>query len=233
MQFFLQANIFTIMNIKKMGAQVSSDKEADDPSTLVETLFSTFNTQIKKDVDMMLTILNDVGDADSLSKENELRLGQRCTNISKHVMNVQNQLVSYQGKLAGEKDSSSLVAGAEGVGGASQSLYTFGEKKLIRFISFFLNIEWTLSDIKKSKQPAWKRNIPIIIKKIRAFMLTEGNFTHILNQVQKKMDQDAKPLSFSPKFKPPEPTKKNQALQKVKELERKLQVVDKQLFDLS
>jgi hypothetical protein len=221
------------MNIKKMGAKVSSDKEADDPSTLVETLFSTFNTQIKKDVDMMLTILNDVGDADSLSKENELRLGQRCTNISKHVMNVQNQLVSYQGKLAGEKDSSSLVAGAEGVGGASQSLYTFGEKKLIRFISFFLNIEWTLSDIKKSKQPAWKRNIPIIIKKIRAFMLTEGNFTHILNQVQKKMDQDAKPLSFSPKFKPPEPTKKNQALQKVKELERKLQVVDKQLFDLS
>ncbi len=216
-----------------MGAKVSSDKEADDPSTLVETLFSTFNTQIKKDVDMMLTILNDVGDADSLSKENELRLGQRCTNISKHVMNVQNQLVSYQGKLAGEKDSSSLVAGAEGVGGASQSLYTFGEKKLIRFISFFLNIEWTLSDIKKSKQPAWKRNIPIIIKKIRAFMLTEGNFTHILNQVQKKMDQDAKPLSFSPKFKPPEPTKKNQALQKVKELERKLQVVDKQLFDLS
>ena len=216
-----------------MGAKVSSDKEADDPSTLVETLFSTFNTQIKKDVDMMLTILNDVGDADSLSKENELRLGQRCTNISKHVMNVQNQLVSYQGKLAGEKDSSSLVAGAEGVGGVSQSLYTFGEKKLIRFISFFLNIEWTLSDIKKSKQPAWKRNIPIIIKKIRAFMLTEGNFTHILNQVQKKMDQDAKPLSFSPKFKPPEPTKKNQALQKVKELERKLQVVDKQLFDLS
>ena len=216
-----------------MGAKVCSDKEADDPSTLVETLFSTFNTQIKKDVDMMLTILNDVGDADSLSKENELRLGQRCTNISKHVMNVQNQLVSYQGKLAGEKDSSSLVAGAEGVGGVSQSLYTFGEKKLIRFISFFLNIEWTLSDIKKSKQPAWKRNIPIIIKKIRAFMLTEGNFTHILNQVQKKMDQDAKPLSFSPKFKPPEPTKKNQALQKVKELERKLQVVDKQLFDLS
>ena len=216
-----------------MGAKVSSDKEADDPSTLVETLFSTFNTQIKKDVDMMLTILNDVGDADSLSKENELRLGQRCTNISKHVMKVQNQLVSYQGKLAGEKDSSSLVAGAEGVGGVSQSLYTFGEKKLIRFISFFLNIEWTLSDIKKSKQPAWKRNIPIIIKKIRAFMLTEGNFTHILNQVQKKMDQDAKPLSFSPKFKPPEPTKKNQALQKVKELERKLQVVDKQLFDLS
>ena len=84
------------MNIKKMGAKVSSDKEADDPSTLVETLFSTFNTQIKKDVDMMLTILNDVGDADSLSKENELRLGQRCTNISKHVMNVQNQLVAPQ-----------------------------------------------------------------------------------------------------------------------------------------
>ena len=64
-------------------------------------------------------------------------------------------------------------------------------------------------------------------------MLTEGNFTHILNQVQKKMDQDAKPLSFSPKFKPPEPTKKNQALQKVKELERKLQVVDKQIQNLS
>ena len=66
-------------------------------------------------------------------------------------------------------------------------------------------------------------------------MLTGGNFTQILNQVQKNpggLETDV-PLSFSPKFKPPEPTKKNQALQKVKELERKLQVVDKQLFDLS
>ena len=219
-----------------MGAKVSSDKEADDPSTLVETLFSTFNTQIKKDVDMMLTILNDVGDADSLSKENELRLGQRCTNISKHVMNVQNQLVSYQGKLAGEKDSSSLVAGAEGVGGVSQSLYTFGEKKLIRFISFFLNIEWTLSDIKKSKQPAWKRNIPIIIKKIRAFMLTEGNFTHILNQIPTQKESLESP-SFAPKFKQPKSDKEAHRgeawkARRIKELEVKLQAVDKQIRKL-
>ena len=203
-----------------MGGKPSSAKATDDPSKLIETLFSTFNTQIKKDVDTLLTILTDIVGVDSFSLDNELRLGQMFTSISQHETDVQSQLASYQGKLAGEEENSFLV-----------STYTFGERKLIKFISFFMNIEWTLSDIKNSKRPNWKRNVEDIIKKIRAFMLTEGNFTQILNQVQKKtgvLETDV-PLSFSPKFKPPEPSKR----QKIKELERKLQVVDKQIQNLS
>ncbi len=203
-----------------MGGKPSSAKATDDPSKLIEIIFSTFNTQIKKDVDTLLTILADIVGADSFSLDNELRLGQMFTSISQHETDVQSQLASYQGKLAGEEDSSFLV-----------STYTFGERKLVKFISFFMNIEWTLSDIKNSKRPNWKRNVEDIIKKIRAFMLTEGNFTQILNQVQKKtgvLETDV-PLSFSPKFKPPEPSKR----QKIKELERKLQVVDKQIQNLS
>ena len=203
-----------------MGGKSSSAKATDDPSKLIEIIFSTFNTQIKKDVDTLLTILTDIVGADSFSLDNELRLGQMFTNISQHETDVQSQLASYQGKLAGEEENSFLV-----------STYTFGERKLIKFISFFMNIEWTLSDIKNSKRPNWKRNVEDVIKKIRAFMLTGGNFTQILNQVQKNpggMETDV-PLSFSPKFKPPEPSKR----QKIKELERKLQVVDKQIQNLS
>ena len=203
-----------------MGGKPSSSKAADDPSKLIEILFSTFNTQIKKDVDTLLTILTDIVGVDSFSLDNELRLGQMFTSISQHETDVQSQLASYQEKFAGEEETSFLV-----------STYTFGERKLIKFISFFMNIEWTLSDIKNSKRPNWKRNVEDIIKKIRAFMLTEGNFTQILNQVQKKtgvLETDV-PLSFSPKFKPPEPSKR----QKIKELERKLQVVDKQIQNLS
>ena len=203
-----------------MGGKPSSSKAADDPSKLIEILFSTFNTQIKKDVDTLLTILTDIVGVDSFSLDNELRLGQMFTSISQYETDVQSQLASYQEKLAGEEETSFLV-----------STYTFGERKLIKFISFFMNIEWTLSDIKNSKRPNWKRNVEDIIKKIRAFMLTEGNFTQILNQVQKNpggLETDV-PLSFSPKFKPPEPSKR----QKIKELERKLQVVDKQIQNLS
>jgi len=203
-----------------MGGKPSSSKAADDPSKLIETLFSTFNTQIKKDVDTLLTILTDIVGVDSFSLDNELRLGQMFTSISQHETDVQSQLASYQEKFAGEEETSFLV-----------STYTFGERKLIKFISFFMNIEWTLSDIKNSKRPNWKRNVEDIIKKIRAFMQTEGNFTQILNQIQKNpgvLETDA-PLSFSPKFKPPEPSKR----QKIKELERKLQVVDKQIQNLS
>jgi len=203
-----------------MGGKSSSAKATDDPSKLIEIIFSTFNTQIKKDVDTLLTILTDIVGADSFSLDNELRLGQMFTNISQHETDVQSQLASYQGKLAGEEENSFLV-----------STYTFGERKLIKFISFFMNIEWTLSDIKNSKRPNWKRNVEDVIKKIRAFMLTGGNFTQILNQVQKNpggMETDV-PLSFSPKFKPPEPSKR----QKIEELERKLQVVDKQIQNLS
>ena len=203
-----------------MGAKPSSAKATDDPSKLIEIIFSTFNTQIKKDVDTLLTILADIVGADSFSLDNELRLGQMFTSISQHETDVQSQLASYQGKLAGEEDSSFLV-----------STYTFGERKLVKFISFFMNIEWALSDIKNSKRPNWKRNVEDVIKKIRAFMLTGGNFTQILNQVQKNpggLETDV-PLSFSPKFKPPEPSKR----QKIEELERKLQVVDKQIQNLS
>lgn len=203
------------------GKPSSTDKDVD-------TLFSTFNTQIKKDVDMMLTILNDIVDTDTFSLDNELLLGQMFTSISQHVTNVQSQLVFYNENLTEKKESSLIL-----------SAYTFGEIKIIKFISFFMNIEWTLSDIKTSKQSNWKRNVEDVIKKIRAFMQTGGNFTAILNQVQKKKEPDAQ-LSFTPKFKQPEPNKGGEdhriegwKEKRVKELELKLQVVDHQIQDLS
>ncbi len=41
---------------------------------------------------------------------------------------------------------------------------------LLKIITFFKNIEWDLCDIKNSEHPNWKTNIPVIIKKIQAFM---------------------------------------------------------------
>lgn len=201
-----------------MGGKPSSAKDADDPSKLIESLFSTFNTQIKKDVETLLTILSDIVKTDSFSLDNELRLGQMFTIISQYVTNVQKQLASYQSEFSGEETS--LLG----------STVTFGERKLVKFIAFFMNIEWTLSDIKTSKLPNWGESVSDIITKIRSFMQTGKNFPQILNQVQKSRRVEAKEtFSFSPKFKPPELTKK----QKINELERKLQAVDKQIHALS
>ena len=41
----------------------------------------------------------------------------------------------------------------------------------VKFNTFFMGIEWDLSDIKNSSSnPDWERNLPPIIKKIRNFM---------------------------------------------------------------
>ena len=42
----------------------------------------------------------------------------------------------------------------------------------VKFNTFFMGIEWDLSDIKNSKNPDWERDIPSIIKNIRKFMTT-------------------------------------------------------------
>ncbi len=201
-----------------MGGKPSSDKDANDPSKLIEVLFSTFNTQIKKDVETLLTILDDIVKTDSLSLDSELRLGQMFTTISQRVTNVQKQLASHQSEFSGE--DTSLLG----------STYTSAERKLAKFGGFFMNIEWSLSDIKTSRRPYWEKSVSKIITKIRSFMQTDDAFPQILNQAQKpRRAETKKTFSFSPKFKPPELTKK----QKIGELEEKIQAVDRQIHAFS
>ena len=185
-----------------MGGTSSTDKNVD-------TLFSTFNTQTQKDVDRIITILNNIVATDIFSLDNELLLGQMFTSISQRVTNLKSQLVFYKEKID-EKEESNLILSA----------IKFGETKLIKFITFFENIEWCLSDIKISKYPG--KNSLNIIKKIQAFMQTSGNFHEISSQFQETQ------ITFSPKvLKKFEGREEKE--QRIKELKRKLQVVHEQI----
>ena len=202
-----------------MGGKPSSDKDADDS---IETLFTSFNAQIQQDVDTILTALDDIVNTGSMSKDSELRLGQLFTTISRHVTHVQKQLDSDRRKLVGEE--------------GTVAAYTFGERKLVKFMDFFMNIEWTLSDIKNSKQPDWERNVSNIVKSLRTFMKTGGDFAQILKQVPMQKES-LETLSFVPKFKQPKSDKeghRNEAwkARRIKELEVKLQAVDTQIRKL-
>jgi len=202
-----------------MGGKPSSDKDADDS---IETLFTSFNAQIQQDVDTILTALDDIVNTGSMSKDSELRLGQLFTTISRHVTHVQKQLDSDRRKLVGEE--------------GPVAAYTFGERKLVKFMDFFMNIEWTLSDIKNSKQPDWERNVSNIVKSLRTFMKTGGDFAQILKQVPMQKES-LETLSFVPKFKQPKSDKeghRNEAwkARRIKELEVKLQAVDTQIRKL-
>ena len=147
---------------------------------VINTLFSTFNTQTKKEVDQIIAILEDIVSADKLFLDSELILGQMFTSISQRATKLQNQLALNKEKLdeKGEEYSSILSA------------YNFGKLKLDKFIIFFENVEWSLSDIKTSERPNWRKNASRTIQKIRAFIQTDGNFNEILNQDE-----------FIPKFK--------------------------------
>jgi len=201
-----------------MGGNPSSDKDADGS---IETLFSSFNTQIQQDVDTMLTNLDDIVNAGSMSNDAELSLGQIFTTISRRVTYMQKQLTSAQIKLGG--------------GEGPVAAYAFASTKLGKFRDFFLDIEWTLSDIKHSKHPDWEGNVSNIVKSLRTFMKTGGNFTHILNQVAtQKESLEPEPPSFSPKFKQPKSDREGHRdetwkARRIKELEVRLQAIDKQI----
>jgi len=202
-----------------MGGNPSSDKDTDDS---IGIIFSSFNAQIQQDVDTILTNLADIVNTGSLSKDAELRLGQIFTTISRHVTHMQKQLTSAQRKLGGEE--------------GPVAAYAFAERKLIKFMDFLLDIEWTLSDIKNSKHPDWEGNVSNIVKSLRTFMKTGGNFTHILNQVSTQKGSLESP-SFAPKFKQPKSDKEGHRdeawkARRIKELEVRLQVVDKQIRKL-
>ena len=86
--------------------------------------------------------------------------------------------------------------------------------KLEELHKFFLNIEWDISDIKTATQPNWK-SVYSIIKRIQMFMEPWKNFPKF---------ETCTTESFKPQEK-----EKVALMEKIKELEEKLQRVDEEI----
>ena len=90
--------------------------------------------------------------------------------------------------------------------------------KLEELQKFFLNIEWDISDIKTSTQPNWE-SVYSIIKQIQLFMKPWNTFSQFETEPTK---------SFHPQEK-----EKDVVRGKIKELEEKLQRVERKIKNVS
>lgn len=169
-----------------MGGQTSIETKKNGGQ---QTILHSFCKNIKKEIGVLKKTLNEIAQAHTLSLKNEHLLGQSFSRIENQVTSLQNQL---------NKQNNPLMMA-----------------NLREFSTFFLNIEWNMSDIKTAAHPNWSNVYPII-KQIQTFMETRKNFPQFEAETPSptaKSDREEKALVF----------------RKIKELEKKIQIINREI----